>query len=217
MLNLPVSTEFLSKQLPLLQRILALSAIGVTILLPMASADMPDGMPPGMVSEEPSLTLISPLEGLSLETYGPAEPWDLPYPIPFRYRSTDEFIEIMSEEAGEDVSWLVETYLKEVGMPELKQKREDGRLTLSWEVPGGRPFPMPVEVSVNGVVSEVRITSDSGSIRAPAMARVIVDPDSKIMRALPIIGDCEEQTDTQVQHNIDRFTRMAGEYGWTRD
>jgi membrane-bound lytic murein transglycosylase D len=62
---------------PLLQRILALSAIGVTILLPMASADMPDGMPPGMASEEPSLTLISPLEGLTLETYGPAEPWDL--------------------------------------------------------------------------------------------------------------------------------------------
>ena len=34
--------------------------------------------------------------------YDTAEPWDLPYPIPFRYRSTDEFIEIMSEEAGED-------------------------------------------------------------------------------------------------------------------
>ncbi len=149
--------------------------------------------------------------------YDTAEPWSLEYPIPFRYRSTGEFIEIMSEEAGEDVSWLVETYLAEVGMPELKQTREDDRLTLSWEVPGGRPFPMPVEVSVNGVVSEVRITSDSGSIRAPATARVIVDPDSKIMRALPIIGDCEEQTDAQVQHNIDRFTRMAGDYGWTRD
>ena len=102
-------------------------------------------------------------------------------------------------------------------MPELKQKREDGRLTLSWEVPGGRPFPMPVEVSVNGVVSEVRITSDSGSIRAPAMARVIVDPDSKIMRALPIIGDCEEQSDMHVDRRIERYTRMAGEYGWTRD
>ena len=149
--------------------------------------------------------------------YDTAEPWSLQYPIPSRYRSTDDFIRIMSEEAGEDVSWLVETYLAEVGMPELKQTRENGRLTLSWEVPGGRPFPMPVEVSVNGVVSEVRITSDSGSVRAPATARVIVDPDSKIMRALPIIGDCEEQTDAQVQHNLDRFTRMAGEYGWTRD
>ncbi|MEO1201875.1 MAG: M1 family metallopeptidase [Pseudomonadota bacterium] len=149
--------------------------------------------------------------------YDTAEPWDLPYPIQFRYRSTDEFIEIMSEEAGEDVSWLVETYLREVGMPELKQEREDGRLTLSWEVPGGRPFPMPVEVSVNGVVSEVRITSDSGSIRAPAMARVIVDPDSKIMRALPIIGDCEEQSEMHVDRRIERYTRMAEEYGWTRD
>ena len=123
----------------------------------------------------------------------------------------------MSEEAGEDVAWLVETYLAEVGMPELRQSRADGRLTLSWEVPGGRPFPMPVEVSVNGVMTEVEITSDSGSMPVPDMARIIVDPDSKIMRALPIIGDCEEQTDAQIQHNIDRFTRMAKEYGWRRD
>lgn len=149
--------------------------------------------------------------------YDTAEPWSLEYPIPSRYRSTEDFIRIMSEEAGEDVAWLVETYLAEVGMPELRQTREDGRLTLSWDVPGNRPFPMPVEVSVNGVMTEVEITSDSGSLPVPDAARVIVDPDSKIMRALPIIGDCDEQTEVQVQHNIDRFTRMAEEYGWRRD
>ena len=149
--------------------------------------------------------------------YDTAEPWSLEYPIPSRYRSTEEFIQIMSEEAGEDVSWLVETYLAEVGMPDLNQSREDGRLVLSWTVPGGRPFPMPVTVSVNGERTEVEITSDSGSIAVPDGARVIVDPDSKILRALPIIGDCSEQTDIQVQRNIDRFTRMAKEYGWTRD
>jgi membrane-bound lytic murein transglycosylase D len=62
---------------PLLQRILALGAIGVTILLSAAVAEVPDGMPPAFGTNEPSLTLISPLDGLTLETYGPAEPWDL--------------------------------------------------------------------------------------------------------------------------------------------
>jgi membrane-bound lytic murein transglycosylase D len=60
-----------------LQRFPALGAIGVTILVSTAVADVPDGMPPGTGSDEPSLTLISPLDGLTLETYGPAEPWDL--------------------------------------------------------------------------------------------------------------------------------------------
>ena len=66
------------------------------------------------------------------------------------------------------------------------------------------------------MLTVVPITSDSGSLPVPATARIIVDPDSKIMRALPIIGDCDEQTDAQVQHNIDRFTRIAKEYGWRR-
>ena len=66
----------------LLQRIKAVAALGVT-LLPFATGSAAaepfagDGLPPGMAPNEPSLTLISPLEGLSLETYGPAEPYDL--------------------------------------------------------------------------------------------------------------------------------------------
>jgi membrane-bound lytic murein transglycosylase D len=66
----------------LLQRIKAMGAIGVTLLpfVAGAAAAEPfagDGVPPGMASNEPSLTLISPLEGLTLEAYGPAEPYDL--------------------------------------------------------------------------------------------------------------------------------------------
>ena len=66
----------------LLQRIKAVGALGVT-LLPFAAGSAAaepfagTGLPPGLASNEPSLTLISPLDGLSLETYGPAEPYDL--------------------------------------------------------------------------------------------------------------------------------------------
>jgi membrane-bound lytic murein transglycosylase D len=69
----------------LLQRIHASGAISVTILgvtvLAIlgsnAAADPHQGLPPGVSGDKPSLTLISPLEGLTLETYGPAEPYDL--------------------------------------------------------------------------------------------------------------------------------------------
>jgi membrane-bound lytic murein transglycosylase D len=65
----------------LLQRIKVVGAIGVTVLpflaVPAAAEPFPADGPPGLASDEPSLTLISPLEGLTLENYGPAEPYDL--------------------------------------------------------------------------------------------------------------------------------------------
>lgn len=148
--------------------------------------------------------------------FGTAEPWDLAYPIAPRYRTTEDFTRIMSEEAGEDLAWLVETYLYEAGMPDLQVERREGQLDLAWRTPGDRPFPMPVSVSIDGELNRVAMDGATGSLTVPAGARVIVDPHSEVLRNLPIIGSCEEQTDEQVQYNIDRYTRMAREYGWQR-
>lgn len=149
--------------------------------------------------------------------YDTAEPWTLNYPIQSRYRSTEDFIEIMSDEAGENIAWIVETYLREAGMPELVTERSDQQLTLSWRVPGDRSFPMPVEVNLNGELIVVDLTDGPQSVSLTDNARVLIDPDSKILRSLPIIGDCSEQTDEQIQANIRRFTQMAKDYGWQRD
>ncbi len=149
--------------------------------------------------------------------YDTAEPWSLSYPIQSRYRSTEDFIAIMSDEAGEDISWIVETYLREAGMPELVTTRNDDTLSLSWKVPGDRDFPMPVDVSIDGDVTVVDLSSGPQTLSIPTGARVLIDPDSKILRTLPIIGDCSEQTEQQIQDNIERFTRMAKDYGWQRD
>ncbi len=150
--------------------------------------------------------------------YDTAEPWSLAYPIQSRYRTTEDFIRIMSEEADQDVAWLVDTYLREIGMPKLITTRANGQLGLEWSVPGGRPFPMPVDVSVDGEVTVVDVSSEAGgTLAVHDAARLIIDPQSKMLRDLPIIGDCAEQTGVQVEHNIDRFTRMAKEYGWRRN
>jgi aminopeptidase N len=149
--------------------------------------------------------------------YDTAEPWSLTYPIKTLYRSTEDFTRIMSEEAGQDVAWLVDTYLREAGMPKLETSRANGQLVLKWVVPGDRSFPMPVDVSVDGEVTVVDMSGEAGSLEVDDSARLIIDPDSKLLRDLPIIGDCAEQTDAQVDANIERFTRMAKEYGWRRN
>jgi aminopeptidase N len=149
--------------------------------------------------------------------YDTAEPWSLDYPIKSRFRTTEDFIRIMSEESGQDVAWLVETYLRETGMPELKTSRANGKLVLEWSVPGGRPFPMPVTVSVDGALTVVEMSSEGGSVVVHDSARLVIDPDSRILRDLGIIGDCAEQTETKVKNNIERFTQMARDYGWRRN
>jgi len=149
--------------------------------------------------------------------YDTAEPWSLVYPIKSRYRTTEDFIRIMSEEAGQNVAWLVETYLREKGMPVLETTRANGQLFLEWSVPGGRPFPMPVDVSVDGEVTVVEIFGEATSLAVHDAARLVIDPESKILRDLGIIGDCAEQTETKINKNIERFTRMAKEYGWSRN
>ncbi|GAB5413529.1 MAG: M1 family metallopeptidase [Congregibacter sp.] len=143
-------------------------------------------------------------------------PWSLPYPIESRYRSTEDFVRIMSEEAGEDVGWLVDTYLRETGMPELISTRDATGLTLRWLPPGDRPFPLPVEISIDGEILSVAASRVETHVAISPEARVLIDPNNKTLRALPIIGDCEAQTDIQIQRNIERFTRMAKEYGWQR-
>lgn len=149
--------------------------------------------------------------------YGTTKPWALSYPIKGRYRSTDDFIRIMSEEAGKDISWLVEAYLYEADLPVLETDYRDGILHLSWKIAGDRPFPMPVPVSINGKTTVVAMDDKKGDVAVPDNARVILDPQSTILRALPIIGDCSEQTDKKIAYNIDRYTRMAKEYGWQRN
>ena len=126
--------------------------------------------------------------------YDTAEPWDLPFPIPPLYRSTDDFVRIASEEAGRDLAWLFDVYLRESDLPSLTAERSDGRLTLRWDVPGDRDFPMPVPVEVDGTTTVVPMSSGKGTLAAPADAHVIVDPRMEVLRRLPIIGTCEEMT-----------------------
>lgn len=149
--------------------------------------------------------------------YGTSEPWALPYPIEPRYRSTKDFIDIMSKHAGRDIGWIAEAYLFEATLPELLTERQGDNLRLSWKTPGNKPFAMPTPVSVDGVVTIVEMPGGEGFISAPDDAAIIIDPQNTILRQLPIIGDCADQTQAEIDHNKERYARMAREYGWQRE
>ncbi|TGX52187.1 M1 family peptidase [Sphingomonas gei] len=99
-----------------------------------------------------------------------------------RFATTPEYVGIVNQVTGKDMTWFFDVYLREAALPELLQTREGGRLTLKWKTPKDKPFPLPVEVQVDGKVETVAMTGGTGSIAAPADAHVVVDPASRILK-----------------------------------
>ena len=100
-----------------------------------------------------------------------------------RFGSTEEFVVIASQESHRDLSWFFNVYLRLAHLPRLVSWRRGATLYLQWKTPRGLPFPMPVDVDVDGKRQVVPMSSGNGSIELPNWySRVTLDPDSKILR-----------------------------------
>jgi aminopeptidase N len=101
-----------------------------------------------------------------------------------RFATTDDFLRIAESVSGQQLGWLFEVYLRQPELPRLVAERDGDRLSLSWQSPRGLPFPMPVEVEVDGARRRVAVpASGATSIEVPRGARVVVDPEDWVLRA----------------------------------
>jgi len=101
-----------------------------------------------------------------------------------RYASTDDFLALVNEESGRDLTWFFRAYLYQAALPDLRQTRSGDRLTLEWITGDGGPFPMPVEVEMDGMVTTLPMTGNRGEITVPTGAHVLIDPADKVLRRL---------------------------------
>jgi aminopeptidase N len=104
-----------------------------------------------------------------------------------RYASTRDFIDAVNRATGRDYGWFFDVYVYSAALPELVATRDAGGLSLSWKAPGGKPFPMPLQVRVDGHDVDVPMTGGSGRVDLPAHALYTIDPHSRVLRALPHI------------------------------
>jgi aminopeptidase N len=115
------------------------------------------------------------------EVYGRPDP--RPGNFQPRFGSTSEFQTIVSEEAGRDLKWFFDVYLRQAHLPRLVTTRQGKTLSLQWKTPHGLPFPMPVDVAIDGRRQVVPMTGGHGTIAIPGPnSLVTIDPDSKILR-----------------------------------
>lgn len=104
-----------------------------------------------------------------------------------RFSTTPEFVAIVNAVTGRDLDWFFDAYLYQAALPDLIETREGERLTLEWRTGDGGPFPMPVEVSVDGVTHTLPMTGGRGELTVPPRAHVLIDPQNKVLRRLEAI------------------------------
>ena len=102
-----------------------------------------------------------------------------------RFVDTAEFLELADEVTGRDLGWFFAVYLREPALPELLAEERDGALDLTWVVPEGRVFPLPVPVAVDGEVVVVEMPGGAGSLPLPAGSSYAIDPEDWVLRAPP--------------------------------
>ena len=99
-----------------------------------------------------------------------------------RFVDTEDVRAIAEEVADRDLGWFFEVYLRQPELPQLIEERSGKTVVLSWKVPGGRPFPMPVPFSTEGKVQRVEMPKGTVSVPLPPGGRYDVDPDDWILK-----------------------------------
>ncbi len=103
-----------------------------------------------------------------------------------RLVNTDDFLTIAEQDSGKRLDWLFEMYLRQPKLPKLVITADDActkdcTLGLRWETPGNMPFPMPVDVVINGKTQRVEMTDGSAKVKYSG-AVPVVDPDNWVLK-----------------------------------
>lgn len=122
--------------------------------------------------------------------YDTDDPWSLTYPITPTSRSTEQFIEIASEEHGENLQAFFDAYLFSKDIPTLSEDRSEMGVRLSFSNNPELILNVPVKVVQGNSSSMVSIPSDGSVYPLAQGARIQIDPDVKIFREFGTAERC---------------------------
>ena len=106
-----------------------------------------------------------------------------------RFATTDDFLAIAEAASGMELDWFFEVYLRQPELPVLAVEHAPGALSLRWEVPGDRSFPMPVEVAVGGRTQRVEMPAGEAVVPRESGQEAVVDPKGWILKKVMERGD----------------------------
>jgi len=99
-----------------------------------------------------------------------------------RLVNTDDFLTIAEQESGMKLDWFFEMYMRQPKLPKLISEVSGGTLDLHWETPNNMPFPMPIDVVIDGKTKRIEMKDGKGSVEFTG-TEPIVDPDGWVLKA----------------------------------
>lgn len=125
--------------------------------------------------------------------YDTPDPWSLSYPISPTRRSTEDFIQIASEEYGDDLDWFFDIYIKQQELPVLVEDRRANGVRLSFSNYPELHFDVPVNITENGNSRMVTIPTDGSQFSISTEAVIQIDPDTQVFRNFGTTEACSTQ------------------------
>lgn len=113
-----------------------------------------------------------------------------PQPGNFRpiLRNTTDFVEIVNKVTDRDLTWFFDVYIYQAQLPNLVVERAKDSISIAWKIENNKPFSMPIEIQINGVISTLDLTNPVVmSINKTDV--VIIDPASKVLRHAKYIDE----------------------------
>ena len=99
-----------------------------------------------------------------------------------RLVNTDDFLAIAEEESKMDLDWFFEVYLRQPKLPKLVTETSGKTLSLRWDTPNGMPFPMPIDVVVDGKTQRVELKNGQAQV-VIAGSTPVIDPNGWVLKA----------------------------------
>lgn len=105
-----------------------------------------------------------------------------------RLVTTADFVRTANEVSGLDLTWFFNLYLNQPKLPKLVSTIEGDKLVLRWETPDGYPFPMPVELEVNGHLERVQMPGGRAELSAARYGNARLDPNMWVLKEVRLIA-----------------------------
>jgi aminopeptidase N len=99
-----------------------------------------------------------------------------------RLVNTDDFLTIAEAECKCELDWFFEVYLRQPKLPRLIPEVSGNSLNLRWETPNDLPFPMPVDIEINGKAQRIEMRGGRASVSFTGTTPV-VDPKGWVLKA----------------------------------
>ncbi len=88
------------------------------------------------------------------------------------------------------LDWFFEMYLRQPKLPKLVVQEalssftsQPSRLVLSWETPSNMPFPMPIDVEIDGKAQRVEMKNGKAAVNFNGSTAPVVDPKGWVLRS----------------------------------